>query len=296
MTKPYPTRIEEFLSQLREALSGADPAVVQDALYDSEEYLRAEQAENLDLSEAELLQKLKASYGTPDEVAAAYQQTEKVVYNATRSPKVRESTSWLGRFLQVYRDPKTYTSLFYMLLTLATGIFYFTWAVTGLSMSVGFAILIIGIPFFLLFMASIRLFSLIEGRIIEVFLGERMPRRLQRPQGQSLLEKIKEMLSDRRTWTTLVYMLLLMPLGILYFTVAIVGLVVPLSFMFAPLAEPLFGGGHIYFDGEVMLDWPETLLLIPVGFVTLTLVLHLVRIIGDWHGKLGKHLLVKSSA
>ena len=36
--------IDEYLKQLRQALAGEDPALIQDALYDAEEYLRAEVA------------------------------------------------------------------------------------------------------------------------------------------------------------------------------------------------------------------------------------------------------------
>ena len=39
-----PRSIDEYLKQLRAALAGADPALIQDALYDAEEYLRAEVA------------------------------------------------------------------------------------------------------------------------------------------------------------------------------------------------------------------------------------------------------------
>jgi uncharacterized membrane protein len=42
--KTLPTSIPEYLEQLRAALSGADPAMIQDALYDAEEYLRSELA------------------------------------------------------------------------------------------------------------------------------------------------------------------------------------------------------------------------------------------------------------
>ena len=45
-----PTTIPEYLDQLRRALAGADPALVQDALYDAEEYLRSELAEQAGLS------------------------------------------------------------------------------------------------------------------------------------------------------------------------------------------------------------------------------------------------------
>src|SRR3546814_7876897 len=83
----------------------------------------------------------------------------------------------LGRFFGIAADPHAYAALFYMVLSPATGVFYFAWVVTGTSMSAGFAMLIIGIPFVILFLGSIRMLSLLEGRIVEVMLGERMPRR-----------------------------------------------------------------------------------------------------------------------
>jgi uncharacterized membrane protein len=39
-----PRSIDEYLQRLRAALDGEDPALIQDALYDAEEYLRAELA------------------------------------------------------------------------------------------------------------------------------------------------------------------------------------------------------------------------------------------------------------
>ena len=42
--RALPTTIPQYLAQLRAALEGADPAMVQDALYDAEEYLRSELA------------------------------------------------------------------------------------------------------------------------------------------------------------------------------------------------------------------------------------------------------------
>src|SRR5690606_22250829 len=106
-------------------------------------------------------------------------------------------------------------------LALATGIFYFPWVVTGLSMSAGFAILIIGIPFVILFFGSVRVLSLVEGRLVEVMLGERMPRRPLYPaSGRSLWQRIGDMFTDPRSWSTLLYMLLMLPLGVVYFSIA----------------------------------------------------------------------------
>jgi len=48
--------IDDYLKQLRAALEGQDPALIQDALYDAEEYLRAEVAAHPDKSEADVLE------------------------------------------------------------------------------------------------------------------------------------------------------------------------------------------------------------------------------------------------
>lgn len=64
-----------------------------------------------------------------------------------------------------------------MIISMATGIAYFTWAVTGFSVSAGLIVLIIGVPLTWLFFLSFRGIALVEGRIVEALLGVRMPRR-----------------------------------------------------------------------------------------------------------------------
>src|ERR1700742_1912816 len=124
MTSAAPRSIDEYLRQLRIALEGADPALIQDALYDAEEYLRAEIAAHPEKSEADVLELIAATYGAPDEVAAAYRATDATVTAALRPPAtaVATSPSIIKRFFGVYLDPRAYLSLFYLLLTLVTGI------------------------------------------------------------------------------------------------------------------------------------------------------------------------------
>ncbi|MFB3078194.1 MAG: sensor domain-containing protein, partial [Lysobacterales bacterium] len=232
MNKPAARSIEAYLEQLREALHGQDAAVIQDALYDAEEYLRAEVAGQAERPEAEVLEAIASSYGAPEEVAQAYIDTETKVQAALAGPAIREPKSLVGRMFGVFMDPRSYSSLFYLVFSMATGIFYFTFAVTGLALSAGLLVLIIGIPFFLLFLATSRVLSLVESRIIESFLGVRMPRRPTYNTGEGrITDRIMLMLKDARTWTTLLYMLLMLPLGIFYFTFAVVGLSVSLSFI-----------------------------------------------------------------
>lgn len=298
-----PTTIPDYLEQLRRSLAGADPALVQDALYDAEEYLRSELAENPGKSEVEVIAAVAGSYGAPDEVADIYRDTEVKVQSALRTPTRRPVVSQrspLARFFGVIAEPRTYASLFYMLLALATGIFYFTWVVTGVSLSGGLAVLIIGIPFVILYFGSVRVLSLVEGRIVETMLGERMPRRpLYSTRGQPLLERIKDLFTDPRTWATQLYFLLMLPLGIAYFTVAVTGLATSLALIAAPIAV-LFGdfGGTLWIDEINVMDvhglWALPLCFI-AGVLLLFLTLHLARGVGYLHGQLAKHMLVKTS-
>ncbi|MEN1939776.1 sensor domain-containing protein [Luteimonas sp. MJ174] len=299
-----PHTIPEYLDQLRRALAGADPAMIQDALYDAEEYLRSELAENPGRSEAEVIAAVASSYGAPSEVADIYRDTEVTVQTALRAPAPPRRTSAAGRFFGVVADPRTYASLFYMVLALATGIFYFTWVVAGFSTTLGLSITIVGIPLLILFFGSVRVLSLVEGRIVEVMLGERMPRRpLYTVRGRSIWQRIGDMFTDLRTWSTMLYMLLMLPLGIIYFTLATTLLAIGISFVLAPIASwtgigdawlesnnvVLFG-----FDGVPVEGWGLLPMLVG-GVLLLFATLHLARAIGRGHGLLAKHLLVKTA-
>lgn len=319
--RALPTTIPAYLEQLRVALAGADPAMIQDALYDAEEYLRSELAEQAGKSEAEVIAGVAGSYGAPEEVAEIYRETEVTVNRALRSPGARltpaavaaaaaatpgaaippppaavKSRSPLARFFGVALDPHTYGALFYMLLSLATGTFFFTWVVTGLSLSVSLLILIIGIPILLLFLGSVRVLSLVEGRIVETMLGVRMPRRPNYiDKSQGWLARIGAMFSDVRTWLTMLYFLLMLPLGTLYFSIATTLLSLSLGLVFAPLVSALFDQpAYIWVNGvNIATDfwwWPVCVVL---GAMLLFATLHLARAVGKLHGALAKQLLVR---
>ena len=303
MNTPLPTTIEQYLEQIRAALGAADPALIQDALYDAEEHLRAERAEHPDESEAAVLARVAGSYGSPEEVAAICLDTEVTVARALRSPPPTLRKSAIARFFGVAADPRTYGALFYMLLSLATGIFYFTWVVTGLSLSAGLFILIIGIPFLVLFLATVRVLSLVEGRIVETMLGERMPRRpLYTERGLPWMERIKRLFTDARTWSTMLYFGLMLPLGTVYFTIAVTGLTLTLSLIATPFAW-LFGehaGLRIddWHFGPGVVDVAPGLalpLLFVLGVLGFFAMLHLARGVGRLHGAIAKQLLVKSA-
>jgi uncharacterized membrane protein len=316
MNASTPTSIAAYLQALRQALHGADPALIQDALYDAEQHLRAELAARSELDEAVAIAQIVNSYGAPDEVAAAYRETESRVQAAMampRAPKAGTPPSAVGgappvgvlrRFFGVYGDVRSWTALFYCLLALFTGIFYFSFVTIGLSLSLGLSILIIGVPFFVAFIGSARLLALVEGRIVEAMTGERMPRRpVSPPPESSLLQRIGAMLKDWRTWSTLAYEALMLPLGVVYFSLTVTGLAIGLALMLAALAGGLRllgfeipGDTHIELGGllsDEAANHPLMLLLYAVsGLVWLTLTMHMVRAIARLHGMLAKRMLV----
>jgi hypothetical protein len=302
MTRSAPRSIEQYLKALREELAGEDSALVQDALYDAEEYLRAEVAAHPDKSEADVLELIASTYGAPDEVAGAYRDTEAKV-KAAMTPPRKIPKGGTGAFFGVFLDPRAYTSLFFMLLSIATGIIYFTFTVTGVALSAGLSVLVIGIPFFLVFMALTRVVSLAEGRLIEAMTGERMPRRpVHQGNAAGFWARVGQMLKDRRTWTTLAYFVSMLPLGIAYFVVAVVGLSISLSFIFAPLIELQNYYGWFGHAGDVAFspEWLNSLWVLPflmlVGVLLLTLLMHLARGVGRLHAMYAKALLVAPTA
>jgi uncharacterized membrane protein len=300
MNLSAPRSIDQYLQQLRGQLAGEDPSLIQDALYDAEEYLRAEIAAHPDKSEADVLEIIASTYGAADEVAGAYRDTEAKVKAAMSAPVRDHRRSGVGKFFAVFLDPRAYTSLFFMMLSLATGVLYFAFAVTGVSLSAGLAVLIVGVPFFLLFIGVTRVISLAEGRLIEAMTGVRMPRRPVHPgTAQGFWARVIHMLKDRRTWSTLAYFVLMLPLGIVYFVTAIVGLTVSMAFIFVPpvawvsrwVGQPM----EVHLGPAwVQNSWGLPLMLL-AGVLLLTALMHVARGIGRLHAAYAKALLVDRS-
>ncbi len=354
--------VDSYLKELQTALAGADRALVQDALFDAEEYLQAEVA-----SGAEFAQVMER-YGTPQEVAAAYvgaaPTSEAVQADAPTAPATPSTpavqptmsetpttvapapagdtatartgapiytemapgsqapaqydapvgvqtgmvassagaataspSAWRQVF-GVFVDPRVYKALLYMILSLATGIAYFTIVVTGLSTAGGMLVLIIGIPLLLLVLGLVRAMALFEGRLVEVLLGTRMPRRPRaEPPNAGFVQRILFWVKDGRTWASMAYMILMLPLGIIYFTVAVTGIAVGLGL----ITTPLWAWASDYsftIDGVIYQSW-FPLWGVPVamigGAIVLLAWLHLVRWIGRGHAAFAKTMLVRLS-
>jgi len=294
--------IGEYLRQLRHELAGADPATIVDALTDTEDHLTTALAgvlaERPGLSETEATAEVIARYGTPAEIAAAYRDVEGRTRPALAVPEKYHERSAGSRFFGIVYDPRAWGALLYMFISLITGIVYFTWVSTGIYLSIGMLVLIIGLPIAYLFLMSFRGIALVEGRIIEGLLGVRMPRRALFSQpGLKWWVQLKVLLTDKRTWTTVAYMMLQLPLGVIYFTITLVLLTFSLVLVASPIMRYAFNLPFITTE-HYRVFMPDNLMPVAVflGVVLFVLLMHAARGLGTLHARLARALLVGNQA
>ena len=203
----------------------------------------------------------------------------------------------LTGYFAILASPRAYATLGYLLLSMATGIFAFTFAVTGLSLSLGLAVLIVGIPFAVAFLALTRMLAVAEARLLRVLVDPGAPMAAPLlPTGAGGMARIQALVTDRRTWTSLAYFLLLLPLGIAYATLMFVLLTLGLALVAAPLAGLLPTSAGVSFGGFAWGEAHPVVLGLACGLVgalLLPLTLHMGMRLGRFQSWLAKMLLVR---
>ena len=169
--------------------------------------------------------------------------------------------------LAPYRDPQTFRTATYLALGLVMGVFDFVVIVTGLSLGIGLAITIIGIPVLIATLAVARSLATLERGLARSLLDAPLPLRRQDviPGEAGLLGRLRYLARSRRTWSEVLFLILRLPLGVLDFVVV----TVVFGLAFGGLVYPwlvVFG-----VEGSVG-DWvidtlPESLFLLPVSIL-----------------------------
>ncbi len=122
----------------------------------------------------------------------------------------------------------------YLCAGLPAGIVTFSVLVTGLSLAAGLAITLVGIPVMLATLYASRLMGDVERRRAGWVLGVPVTRTA-RPWRGGLWERTKTAFTDVGAWRDMVWGLILLPLGILGFTVAVTAWSTALGLLTSPL-------------------------------------------------------------
>jgi hypothetical protein len=289
------TLIKDYLKDLSRELGDVDQALKVEALDDAEEFLDEMAGEHLGSGTAkdreQALRKAIRAYGSPRTVAREYlrRSTEE-----ERHPTERMDGPFMG-VLGVYIHKETYLGLLYLLLMFPLGTLMFSYILLGLSVGIGMAITIIGIPILVFFLISIYGISYTLGRFSELMLGIRMPRKKRKMYlvGKNWT-RLKTMLKDWRLYSSLLFLFLLFPLGLVYFTVLVTLFAVSISLITVPVWLIISGSPDLsIFVGSTFAQAAIYTLAFLTGVVLFTWTLHLSNFLWYLHGKLARSMLLK---
>jgi hypothetical protein len=154
--------------------------------------------------------------------------------------QAEKQINYLVRFLTAPVQVRTYTNLFYLMLSFPMGIFYFVFLVTGLALGFGLTIIWIGLPILAVVLASSWGMAALERRLAIHLLGARVPpmtpQTLSEPQG--FWKTVQDFLSNPVTWKGMAFLFVKFPMGIFSFVVTITLLALSGALIVAPVVYP----------------------------------------------------------
>jgi signal transduction histidine kinase len=181
----------------------------------------------------------------------------------------------------------------YLLLSFPLALFYFVVIVTLGSTGLGLAFTLIGLPILALTVVLWRLFAMGERRRAGALLGTDVPDPYRIPTEPSWWRRNLQRLVDPATWKDIAYLLLLFPLSLFYFTVALVFPVYGLALLTAPAYYWAIDGGidTAAFNIDTL---PEALALVPIGALLLVAGAWAAYGLGAGHAAIVRALLGRS--
>jgi signal transduction histidine kinase len=132
---------------------------------------------------------------------------------------------WLGR---LGKDSA------YLVTGLPMGILTFTVAVTGWSTGLGLLVTLLGFPVLVLTAIVLRALANAERARARLVVGEPLVVRYRQPGRPGFVARVRVVFTDAQNWRDFVWALLLLPIGIAGFTIAVTAIGVVLGLIFAP--------------------------------------------------------------
>ena len=198
----------------------------------------------------------------------------------------------------------TYLNLIYLMLAFPLGLFYFIFLVVGFALGFGLLIIWVGLPVLLLVFLGWWSFAAFERQMAILMLREEIPPMSpnslagQERRDESLWSRVIAHLTNPVTWTSLLYLFLKFPLGILSFVMAVTLLAVTAVFLTAPVS-------FWFVQPEIWFTWNQVwridtlgdaIIAFLVGLPLLLVSLHILNGFAWISGKFARVLLGSASA
>lgn len=142
----------------------------------------------------------------------------------------------MNKIIAPVLDLQSYKNLFYMGIAFVLSNIYLVFFVTGFALSLGLSITVIGIPLLVLFLYLVRAVGSWEALLANGILAAHIEDQGEEPikQKNNILEKIKELITDKRLWKRMLYLMLKYPLDLAVFVIVILFFSSSLELIFAP--------------------------------------------------------------
>jgi Putative sensor len=177
----------------------------------------------------------------------------------------------MGKLFSVFIDSKTYSNIFYHIISFPLGMIYFVLLVTLISVGIGLSITIIGIPLLIGSMYLWRFFASIEIALAEYQFDLKIPKK-ETTKIKGFWPNIKYLLTDSFTWKALALCFLKFPFGLFSFVITLTFLGVSIGFLIAPFTYNTWNFGLYIWQIDSLL---ESLVICLAGFILLVFTLYL---------------------
>jgi signal transduction histidine kinase len=180
----------------------------------------------------------------------------------------------------------------YLVTGLPMGILTFTVVVTGWSLALGLAITLIGLPVALLTVTLSRALAAVERRRAQLVLGAPLEARYRSWTRGSVWARLRAVFADPTTWKDLAWHLLLLPVGIAGFAIAVTTWSTTVGLLLMPAWWWIGSDGWAVDLGLFSIDgWPEAFAGTAIGLLSIPLTMALVRGSGAAAGALAQVVL-----
>jgi signal transduction histidine kinase len=192
---------------------------------------------------------------------------------------------------------RTLTATIYLLLSMWVGLTWHVVLAVGLTVGVGTLVIWVGVFVLALTVLAWRGGAWLERRWLRAALGVEIPDPYRPAPSGSLWRRARVVTSDPATWKDLAYLVVLFPLGLLWFVVTVTLWTAALGLLTAPLWYwiPADGGAVVIADGDrgllVIDTLPEALLAAIVGAVLCVAAAWAVKGMAAAHGAVAAALL-----
>lgn len=211
---------------------------------------------------------------------------------------MKKSGNIFGRFFGVIIRGQTYLNILYILLALPLGVFYYVFLAGGIILGVPLVIVFIGILVLIAVFAAWVAFIAFERQLAIWLLRVDVPPYI--PDPSSHTNWISGLITNRVTWTGLLFLFLKLPLGVFSLTLLVVLFSTTVSFLSAPFIYTNQTLSNLAFLPVEWTGWEVdtiywAVLLFVIGLLMIFLSLHILNIIGWVWGVLSYWMLGRGS-